>query len=51
MSILSVGQLNELEYEILICSHLMCIKDAERCVLAKIPHSDNWLYVLDATIA
>jgi hypothetical protein len=29
----------------------MCIKDAERRVLAKILHGDNQLYVLDATIA
>jgi hypothetical protein len=50
-NILSVGQLNKLGYEILIYSCLMCIKDAERRVLAKIPRGDNRCYVLDATIA
>jgi hypothetical protein len=50
-NILSVGQLDELGYEILICSCLMCIKDAERCVLSKILRGENRLYVLNATVA
>jgi hypothetical protein len=50
-NILSADQLEELGYEILICSRLMCTKDTERRVLAKIPCGDNRLYVVDTTIA
>jgi hypothetical protein len=50
-NILSVGQLDEIGYEILIKSSIMCIKDAEDQMLARIPHAVNWLYVLNATIA
>jgi hypothetical protein len=49
-NILIIGQLNKITYEIFIKSSVMCIKDEERRVLAKIPHTPNQLYVLYANI-
>jgi hypothetical protein len=50
-NILSIGQLNEIGYEILIKSSITCIRDAEDQMLARIPRVVNRLYVLNATIA
>jgi transposase InsO family protein len=50
-SILSVGQLDELNYEVNINADIMHIKDADRRMLAQILRSQNRLYVLIANIA
>jgi hypothetical protein len=50
-NILSVGKLDECEYEILIHSSLMSIRDAKSRLVAKIPHAPNRLYVLITNIA
>jgi hypothetical protein len=47
MNILNIVQLNEIGYEIFINAGVMCIKDVEKHLSAKIPHALNWLYVLN----
>jgi hypothetical protein len=49
-SILSVGQLDELGYEVNINSGVMRIKDTERRLLAVVPQVQNRLYVLVTNI-
>jgi hypothetical protein len=46
-NILNIVQLDEIGYEIHINAGVMCIKDVERNLLAKIPHALNRLYVLN----
>jgi hypothetical protein len=50
MNILSVRQLNEIGYKILIKSSVLSIRNAEKRMLAKISCAPNQFYVLDATI-
>jgi hypothetical protein len=50
-NIISIGQLDEGGYEVLVKGGVMAIRDEEIWLLAKIPHSPGRLYVLDATIA
>jgi hypothetical protein len=51
MSILSVEQLDKIGYEVLIGSGLIYIKDVKKKLVAKIPHLQNRLYVLNTTLA
>lgn len=50
-NIISVGQLDEGGYQVLVEDGVMRIRDEERRLLAKIPRSPGRLYVLDVTIA
>jgi transposase InsO family protein len=50
-NILSVGQLDEIGFQVLIDSGVLSIKDTERRLVAKIPRASNWLYVLHANLA
>jgi len=50
-NIISVGQLDEGGYQVLVEDRVMRIRDEERHLLAKIPRSVGQLYVLDVTIA
>jgi hypothetical protein len=50
MNILSVRQLNEIGYKILIKPSVLSIRNAEKRMLAKISCAPNEFYVLDATI-
>jgi hypothetical protein len=50
-NILSVCQLDEIGFQILIDSCILSNKDAERRLVSKIPHTPKWLYVLHASIA
>jgi hypothetical protein len=50
-NIISVGELDEVGYDVHIASGTMQNKDADGCLLAKIPHPHNQLYVLNNDIA
>jgi hypothetical protein len=50
-NIISVGQLDEGGYQILVEDGAMRIRDDERRLLARIPRSPDRLYVLEVTIA
>jgi len=50
-NIISVGQLDEGGYEVLVKDGVMRVRDEEMRLLAKIPRSPGRLYVLDVTIA
>jgi transposase InsO family protein len=50
-NIVSVGQLDETGYQVLVEHGLMHIRDEERRLLAKVPRSPGRLYVLIVTIA
>jgi len=50
-NIISVGQLDEGGYEVLVKHCVMSVRDEEMRLLARIPCSPGRLYVLDATIA
>jgi hypothetical protein len=50
-NILSVGQLDEIGFQVLIDSGVLSIKDTERRLVAKIPRAPSRLYVLHAKIA
>jgi hypothetical protein len=50
-NIISVGQLDEGGFEVLVEEGVMRIRDEERRLLAKIPRSPGRLYVLEVTIA
>jgi len=50
-NIISVGQLDESDYQVLVESGVMRVRDEERRLLAKIHHSPGRLYVLDVNIA
>jgi hypothetical protein len=51
MNILSVGQLDEIGYEILIKYGWMYVRDTERHLLAKIQRAVNRLFVFNTDIA
>ena len=50
-NIISVGQLDEGGYQVLVEDGVMRVRDEDRRLLAKIPRSPGWLYNLDVTIA
>lgn len=50
-NIISVGQLNEGGYQVLVEDGVMRVRDEDRRLLAKIPCNPGRLYVLDVTIA
>jgi len=50
-NIISVGQLDESGYQVLVESGVMRVRDEERRLLAKIHRSPGCLYVLDVNIA
>lgn len=50
-SIISVGQLDEVGFEVHVRGGVMRIHDKARRLLAKIYRSPSWLYILDAEIA
>jgi len=50
-NIISVGQLDEARYQVLVEDGVMQIRDEERRLLTKIHRSPGRLYVLDVTIA
>jgi len=50
-NIISVGQLDEGGYQVLVEHGVMRVRDEDRCLLAKIPRSPGRLYNLDVTIA
>ncbi|XP_066374566.1 uncharacterized protein [Miscanthus floridulus] len=49
-SIVSIGQLDERECEVLIESRILKIQDQERCLLAKVKCSCNRLYLLNLKV-
>jgi len=50
-NIISVGQLDEGGYQVLVEDGVMRVRDEDRRLLAKILRSPGWLYNLDVTIA
>ena len=50
-NIISVGQLDEGGYQVLVEHGVMRVRDEDRCLLAKIHQSPGRLYNLDVTIA
>lgn len=50
-NIISVGQLDEGGYQVLVEHGVMWVRDEDRCLLTKIPRSPGRLYNLDVTIA
>jgi hypothetical protein len=49
-NIISIGQLDEGGYQVLVEHGVMRVRDEDRRLLAKIPRSPSWLYTLDVTI-
>jgi hypothetical protein len=45
-NIVSLGQLDEIGYEIVICDVVMCVRDEQRRLLAKVQRAPNHLYVM-----
>ncbi|XP_066320249.1 uncharacterized protein [Miscanthus floridulus] len=50
-NIISIGQLDEGGFQVLVEEGVMRVRDEERRLLARIPRSPGQLYVLDVTIA
>jgi hypothetical protein len=51
MNIISLGQLDEIGYEVVICSRVMKVWDEQKKLLVKVHRSSNRLYVLSMDIA
>jgi hypothetical protein len=51
INIISLGQLDEIGYEVVICSKVMKVWDEQKKLLVKVHRSSNWLYVLSMDIA
>jgi hypothetical protein len=51
MNIISLGQLDEIGYEVMIYRGVMRLWDEQKKLLAKVQRSSNWLDVLDLDIA
>ncbi|XP_066365003.1 uncharacterized protein [Miscanthus floridulus] len=49
-NIISIGQLDEIGYQVLVEDGVMRVRDEERRLLAKIHHNLGWLYMLDVDI-
>jgi hypothetical protein len=49
-NIISVGQLDEIEFQTIIEGRVMKIRDVERRLLAKVLQSANHLYILDVEL-
>ncbi|XP_072147529.1 uncharacterized protein [Setaria viridis] len=50
-NIISIGQLDEAGFKVLVDKGVMRIRDEERRLLAKVPRSPSQLYILDVDIA
>jgi hypothetical protein len=50
-NIISVGQLDEVGFKVIIEEGVMRVFDEDRCLLAKVHRGPSRLYVLDVTIA
>jgi hypothetical protein len=50
-NIISVGQLDEVGFQVLVEHGVMWIRDEDRRLLAKVPRNSSRLYILDADVA
>jgi hypothetical protein len=50
-NIISVGQLNEMGYDIRIKEGVMSLREPSGCLLAWVEHARNWLYLLTVNVA